>query len=200
MNMNEETIQAGLRGLGLPIRYVLGRLELAQKRRRGPDPWGLSGSRAQFRYRATNALLREQFGTVGSILELGCGEGHQSVHLIHHCRRLHGIDEHGPSIERAKERVPGATFQVANLDDMAFDQLGGPFDLVTGFECIYYCRDIRPILTSMSRVARFCVVSTIHLPGLSLAHEFARLKDVQTVVIRSDDAAWTFAWWPGQGF
>src|SRR5690606_18167780 len=42
-----------------------------------PDPWGMSAPGEQHRFEATSAIISREFGRVGSLLEVACGEGHQ---------------------------------------------------------------------------------------------------------------------------
>ena len=39
------------------------------------DPWEMDTEPQRFRFRETNRLIDEHFGRVGSLLEVGCGEG-----------------------------------------------------------------------------------------------------------------------------
>src|SRR2546422_10776958 len=66
-----------------------------------PDPWLMSSPAEQFRFRETNRLIVAKFGRVASLLEIGCGEGHQSVYLQHVCNRLIGLDVSARAVKRA---------------------------------------------------------------------------------------------------
>src|SRR5262245_42943898 len=79
------------------------------------DPWQMTAPREQYRFATTNALLQEKLGRVETMLEVGCGEGHQSEHLARLCDRLYGVDVSPRAIERAKTRVTAAHFDVGSL-------------------------------------------------------------------------------------
>jgi uncharacterized protein len=49
------------------------------------------------------------------VLDLGCGPGHVSKHLLARGLAMHGIDLSPEMIRLAKELVPGATFDVGDL-------------------------------------------------------------------------------------
>ncbi len=60
----------------------------------------------RFRFAETNRIIGEQFGHVGSILEVGCGEGHQSQALLEVCDELVGIDVSARAVERHAVAAP----------------------------------------------------------------------------------------------
>src|SRR5215211_9205672 len=78
------------------------------------DPWDLGSEREAYRFSETNRIILEQFGHVHSLLEVGCGEGHQSVELARVCDRLHGIDVSGRAIHRARKKLD-AEFEASDL-------------------------------------------------------------------------------------
>jgi hypothetical protein len=54
------------------------------------DPWCMSSQGGQYRFTETTRLILEKFGRLGSLLEIGCGGGHQSLHLRKLCNRVEG--------------------------------------------------------------------------------------------------------------
>src|SRR5689334_14267290 len=79
------------------------------------DPWQMDSPGEQFRFEQTNELIARQFGRVGSILEIGCGEAHQSLWLAQTCGQLTGVDVSARAIARAQRRCPAATFLVGDI-------------------------------------------------------------------------------------
>ena len=167
------------------------------------DPWRMTSRREQHRFSETNRILLTQViapaTKVGSILEIGCGEGHQSEHLRLLCDRLTGIDVVGSAIARARVRVPDAELILGELDAQPWIDERGRFDLVTGFEVIYYFRDVPRVLETMSRLGRACMV-TYHGPAVPLLEQpLSRLPLAGTARIRHGDVEWHAAWWRSAG-
>src|SRR5262245_47425886 len=67
---------------------------------RVPDPWAMDSDRERFRFVETNRAIVDAFGRIGSMLEIGCGEGHQSTYLVGLCDRLTGIDVSATAVGR----------------------------------------------------------------------------------------------------
>jgi len=123
------------------------------------DPWDMGSSKEQFRFAETNALIERELGRVGSILEVGCGEGHQSVHLARVAERLVGIDVSRRAVERARARCPGQTFEVGDVYGVAASAAEGAFDLVVACEVLYYMKDVAAALAAMRRLGRSVLVT-----------------------------------------
>jgi 2-polyprenyl-3-methyl-5-hydroxy-6-metoxy-1,4-benzoquinol methylase len=159
----------------------------------------MASDKEQFRFAQTNRILREQViapaAKVASILEIGCGEGHQSQHLAALCDHLTGIDVIETAIARARERIPGAELIVGDLAAQPWAQERGRFDLVTGFEVVYYLRDIPRMLEQMSRLGRACMV-TYHRPAAPLMERpLAALPIIGQSSFSFGDTEWHAAWW-----
>jgi cyclopropane fatty-acyl-phospholipid synthase-like methyltransferase len=65
-------------------------------------------------------------GDGSDVLELGCGGGSAATQLMAERHRVHGVDISPRQVERAQERVPGATFECADatgleLESSSFD-------------------------------------------------------------------------------
>jgi SAM-dependent methyltransferase len=164
-----------------------------------PDPWRMTSQKEQFRFARTNDILVRQLiapaPQVGSILEVGCGEGHQSEHLGRLCAQLTGIDVVPTAIERARMRVPCVEWVVGNLEDQPWVREGRKFDIVTACEVLYAFRDIPKTLQLMSRLGQACLVT--YFAGA--AHAVERplrampLKGRESFVF--DDVTWHVVWW-----
>ena len=112
------------------------------------DPWHMDSPVEQYRFAVTNELILKEFGQVGSILEIGCGEGHQSTHLKQVCDHLTGIDVSARAIKRARKRCPRCEFLIGDV----FSQevvVFAPFDLVFACEVLYYVSNVASTLQRM---------------------------------------------------
>jgi predicted TPR repeat methyltransferase len=159
------------------------------------DPWGLDCDRERLRFEATNAIIQREFGHVGSLLELGCGEGLQSAVLAEMCDELHGIDVSAVAVGRARERCPDAAFDVGDVTEI--DQVGGRghFDLVVGCEMLYYVKDVPKMVDRMSTLGDACLVTYYVSQRERLDAEIALRAGNQTERIRHGETEWIAAWW-----
>jgi len=72
------------------------------------DPWHMDSAREQARFAWTNGIISAHFPRLDTLLEVGCGEGHQSLHLSQLCGRLYAIDVSRRALRRASRRCPNA--------------------------------------------------------------------------------------------
>ena len=162
----------------------------------------MAGEKEQFRFAETNRILLEQViapaARAGSILEIGCGEGHQSEHLLRLCQRLTGVDVVATAVERARARLPDrarAEFLVGDLHSQPWTAERGQFDVVTAFEVIYYYKDIPEALAAMSSLGRACMI-TYHRPAVPLLEGPLRALPIAgRATITFGDTEWRAAWW-----
>ncbi|MEZ0065338.1 SAM-dependent methyltransferase [Streptacidiphilus sp. MAP12-20] len=83
----------------------------------------------------------DRLRTGGSVADVGCGLGHSTMLMAEAFPASHfvGFDYHAPSIEAARELAGKAglgervTFEVAGAADFG----GGPYDLITFFDCLH---------------------------------------------------------------
>jgi SAM-dependent methyltransferase len=72
----------------------------------------------------------------GRVLELGCGAGRVTGHLIEIARSVHGVDLSPVMVDYCRRNYPQATFTVGDLSDMsgvadgAYDVIVAPFCVV----------------------------------------------------------------------
>ena len=159
------------------------------------DPWRLGSAKEQARFAWTNRLIEAEFGRPSTILEIGCGEGHQSQHLARICGRLYGIDVSQRAVRRAAERCPGGTF--AAVDPFAFRAEGmpAPVDLVVACEMIYYVKDVAAFLARIATLGRACLVTYYRGQAPTLDPYFAALPDSRREFFQFDDTVWNAVWW-----
>ncbi len=172
------------------------RLDLLYKIR---DPWNMESDRERFRFTETGRILHQSLIAPASrahtILEIGCGEGHQSEYLAAYCERLTGIDVSATAVTRARQRLPGAEFVAGELFAQPWVGQVDRFDVVTAFEVLYYVKDIPRTLEAMSRLGRSCIV-TYYTP---LAEAVEPSLDAMPIAgrdsFRFEDTVWRAAWW-----
>jgi SAM-dependent methyltransferase len=158
------------------------------------DPWELEREPQRFRYRETNRLIEEQFGRVGRMLEVGCGEGHQSQQLVQVCDQLVGIDISGRAIKRARARCPDAKFVKGDVFTSSLGH-GARFDLVVACEMLYYVRDVAAQLERFHELGRACLVTYYAKPARTLEAYVRSVPGVESTTVRYGPKSWTVAWW-----
>nr|WP_232367496.1 class I SAM-dependent methyltransferase [Altererythrobacter lutimaris] len=120
---------------------------------RASDPWGLDNANERARFVETNRRIEQRFGKVGHLLELGCGEGAQSLVLAEVCERLTGLDVSTRAIQRARARCPDAQFEVGAGEDIEALFPGQRFDLITACEVLYYSADPAGLIASLQSMS-----------------------------------------------
>jgi SAM-dependent methyltransferase len=156
------------------------------------NPWSLDTGAEEIRFRETTRVIREVFGEVATLLEVGCGEGHQSLHLRGACRELVGIDLSRRAVRRARRRCPGARFLVSDLAAMA--DRHETYDLVVACEVLYYMSDPAGALRRAATFANGVLVSYFgdeipHLDPIVLP-----ILPRSTEITTPDGHRWRLAW------
>ena len=171
------------------------RLDLAYKI---PDPWHMASEQEQARFAETNAILERELGdSFGSILEIGCGEGHQTEHLAALARSITGLDVSATAVERAKKRLPDAEFLVGDIYAQPWAEERGRFDLVTACEVIYYMSDMPRFLRTMDTLGHDCFVTYFAPAARKVEAHVMAMPAVEKTTFRYNDVEWVAAWWPG---
>ena len=160
------------------------------------DPWRLALPSDQYRFAETNRLILEKFGRVGSLLEIGCGEGHQSLHLQHVCGRLTGLDVSAMAVERARRRCPRGEFFVGDVFSQEVDARA-PFDLVVACEVLYYMIDVPAALRRMQTLGRNNLVTYFAGEMETLDPQVLSLPRAVSEVLMFEPARWRAVWWRG---
>ena len=160
------------------------------------DPWGFADAREEKRFTETNRILLREFGQVGSLLELGCAEGHQSAYLMRICRQLYGLDVSAKAVRRAKRRCPGARFEVGDLTSaLRFPGAPERFDVVVACEVLYYVGDVALTLQRLAELGRTSLVTYYSVHRERLDKELASVKFASQETIHSQDRSWSVVWW-----
>ena len=162
-----------------------------------PDPWGMTAQDEQFRFSETNRIIREVFGSVGSILEIGCGEGHQSAYLQGVCKQLAGIDVSKRAVKRAQRRCPQGRFFVGDIFSPEVSS-SGVFDLIVACEVMYYMNDVPAVLKQMRALAHNCLLTYYVTHTENLDQQLsACCPDAFSEVIEFQNWWWRVVWWRG---
>ena len=173
-----------------------GRLDLAYK---VPDPWHMASEQEQARFLETNAIIRRELGArFNTVLEIGCGEGHQTEHLAELAGRITGIDVSPTAIERAARRLPEGEFLAGDLFAQPWARELGHFDLVTACEVIYYMSDMPGFLRAMDRLGQRCLVTYFAPAARKVEAHVMAMPGVQKTTFRHQDVEWVAAWWKGE--
>ncbi len=163
-----------------------------------PDPWHMASDRERHRFAETNRVIAERIAPrVGSLLEIGCGEGHQSEVLARLCDDLTGLDVSATAIARARRRLPGATFVAGDLFAQPWAHDRGRFELVTACEVIYYMSDRRRFLDTIDALGRACLVTYFAPAAKKVEAECLAMPGAQRTTFRHEDTEWVAVWWKG---
>ncbi len=118
------------------------------------EPWQWENKEVVQGFKASTFLhgLRRAEPRQGDrLLDVGCAQGELAAAAIGFGLEVLGIDINPDAIERARERVPQATFSCGELDA---DVVGSNWDLVTMFDFIEHVRLPRETLTKAHAVLR----------------------------------------------
>ena len=172
------------------------RLELLYKLN---DPWKMESAAEQFRFRETNRIVHRELvrprERAGTILEIGSGEGHQSEHLMRLCESLTGIEISPTAVTRARSRLPGATFVSGDVTQQPWSRQADRFDIVTGFEMLYYVKDVEAILATMATLGRACAVSYYGDEAPKMDPYLAAVPGASREIIAFEGLQWTVVCW-----
>lgn len=160
-----------------------------------PDPWMMTSPSEQFRFRETNRLILEKFGHQTTILEIGCGEGHQSLYLQHVCDRLTGLDVSARAVKRARSRCPQGQFLVGDIFSQEVSALA-PFDLAVACEVVYYMSDVSGALRHMRALGRKCLITYFEGEMETLDRQvFGAFPGALSEIMEFESSGWRALWW-----
>lgn len=159
------------------------------------DPWNMASEQERARFEATNRVIERAFGRVGSLLELGCGEGHQTEYFAKVSDRQYGVDVSQQAIDRARLRLPGAEFAAADVFGQPWGDEAGRFDLVTACEVLYYLSDPAKTIERMRHLGRNGLV-TFFAPACGrVGPHLEHIPGLQRDWIHYGRTAWLIGWW-----
>jgi len=158
------------------------------------DPWRMTSAAEEFRFRQTNRLILEKFGRVATVLEVGCGEGHQSLYLQHVCDRLMGLDVSARAVKRARRRCPQGEFLVGDVFSSEVSVLA-PFDLVVACEVLYYMIDVPAALRKIRTLGRNCLISYFGDEVGTLDRQvFDSFPEARSEILEFEQFRWRVLW------
>ena len=179
-----------LRGVGGSDDHA--RLDLAYSLE---DPWNMASALERARFERTNAVIECAFGRPHSILELGCGEGHQTEWFARLGAKPYGVDVSAQAIERARRRVPAASFAATDVFGQPWGDGRDRFGLVTACEVLYYLSDPAATLARMRRLSRNGLV-TIFAPACGrIGPHLEAIPGLRKDWIHHGGTAWLVGWW-----
>lgn len=159
------------------------------------DPWGMASTREQARFAATTAMLEGIAPRFDSILELGSGEGHQSLHLARITDDLQGVELSAQAVDRARIRCPEATFHAGEVADVPKLFADRRFELIVACEVLYYISDAPEALAMLQDRTDRLFVSNYkpraeQMTGLFDGPGWRRLDDIS-----AEGTIWECALW-----
>lgn len=159
------------------------------------DPWNMASPLERARFEATNRVVEHAFGRVGSILELGCGEGHQTEWFAKLSDRQYGVDVSPQAVERARKRLPDAHFAATDVFGQPWGDARHRFDLVTACEVLYYLSEPEKTIARMRHLGRNGLV-TFFAPACGrVGPHLETIPGLQRDWIFHGSTAWLVAWW-----
>lgn len=107
------------------------------KYRRSADPWEVLHPKRAGYYDWYCAIVdRYLVGNSGSVLDIGCGEGHLTHRLASEATEAMGVDVSRTAIRRAAEAYPDVAFRAVDLTRDI--ELGREFDVISCSQVLYY--------------------------------------------------------------
>lgn len=179
-----------LRGVGGSDNHA--RLDLAYT---VEDPWNMASDLERARFEATNAVIERAFGRVGSVLELGCGEGHQTEYLARVSDRQFGLDVSPQAVDRARRRVPSAQFAATDVFGQPWGDQAGRFDLVTACEVLYYLSDPAATIERMRHLGRAGLVTFFAPAARRIGPQVDAIPGLHKDWVQYGGTAWLVGWW-----
>lgn len=179
-----------LRGVGASDNHS--RLDLAYS---VEDPWNMESTLEQARFEATNRIIERHFGQLDTLLEIGCGEGHQTEYLARLSKQQYAIDVSAHAIERARRRLPGVNFAATDLFNLPWQDQPQRFDLVTACEVLYYLSDPAATIQRMRQLGRNGLV-TFFAPACGrIGPHLEAVPGLNKDWIYHGGTSWLVGWW-----
>lgn len=182
-------------------RIILRRLQFRDKHRRLEllykieDPWRMNSDKEQFRFSETNRFLLSHAARVEALLEIGCGEGHQTEAFQSMAARVFGIDVSESAIKRAAKRCPRASFLMGDITCIERPVSWPFFDVVTACEVLYYMSDIPKAVSAMESCGKAVLVTYVDDHRGKLDPIILSKPNVASTSIAFSDTRWTAAFW-----
>ena len=161
------------------------------------NPWRMESSGEECRFRETNRVVLDRFGRVDTLLEIGCGEGHQSLYLRQTCNHLIGLDVSARAITRARRRCSNVDFLVGDLFNKEI-AAEAPFGLVVACEVLYYMNDVAAALRQMYELGGGVIVTYFEGEMQNLDPVVLSMFDCGSEILQCEGGRWRAAWFRGK--
>jgi len=159
------------------------------------DPWGMSSDKEQHRFEETNRQLINISPNYPRILELGCGEGHQTVFLARLTDHIYGLDVSEKAVLRARRRLPRGIFHAGCMEDVNNLFPDETFSLVTACEVLYYAKDPARVLSVLQGCADNIYVSNYAERAHDMMAHFSGPGWSRLSPIRHENTVWECHLW-----
>jgi SAM-dependent methyltransferase len=117
-----------------------------------PDDWATIMEPIAARPVYEHVLERLAVGSNVKALDVGCGSGVFVELAVGRGASANGLDAAPGLVEQARSRVPGADFEVGELEALPYED--DSFDLVTGFNSFQYAANPETALREAARVTK----------------------------------------------
>ena len=162
------------------------------------DPWDMASEREQHRFEQSNKIIASISASFANVLELGSGEGHQSVYLSTLTDDLHGLELSSRAVERARARCPEASFVVGGIEDVPMLWPETRFDLIVACEVLYYVANLDELLMMLEQRSERLFVSNYRPRSEVIRGHFEREGWRRLPDISHGDAVWECFLWEAQ--
>ena len=158
------------------------------------NPWNLNNYNETLRYKKINEYLLEfnNLNKFESAIEIGSGEGHQSIYLSQITKNLDAIEISSIASKRSKKRNLGnVNFKKINLYNYKSNKY---YDVVIASEVIYYFNDIEKFINKIETLGNSYFISYYYYENDILKKYFIDSK-YKKYVFEIDNSKWQFIYW-----
>jgi SAM-dependent methyltransferase len=144
------------------------------------------GDYARKDLRPPESALLDRFGAeiAGRVLELGCGAGRVTGHLIQRAREVVALDVSPAMISYCRDTYPGASFEVGDLIDLSRFQEGS-FDAVVASFCVLDVLDDADRRRTLAAIRRLLVPNGVLIASSHNIHYAPHIAAPTRVLSRS---------------
>lgn len=162
-------------------------------------PWSVDDVRQQVRFAETCRIIQQELGVrFRRLLEIGCGEGHQTEHLATITDELTAIDASPAALQRARQRVPSAELLAGELLEQPWARERGRFDLVIACDVLDQCSDVPGLLRAIDNLGGACVATWLaSSTGRDCEWPVMAMPGAAQTRLRHGDTEVVVAWWTG---
>lgn len=156
------------------------------------DPWRIGGEAEAARHAWTNVVLAREFGRPRTLLEVGAGEGHQTLRLLEAADAVTALELSPRAAARTRRRCPAAEVVVGGLDAAELD--GRRFDVAVACEVLYYMPDPGAALGRLAALANGWLATWFDGERARLDAAVLGRPGVRSERFSAGGTSWTAAW------